>query len=324
MTYAKPNIFVSACLEFDSCRFDGTMIADDAVKRMKDVVNFVRVCPELMIGLGAPREAVRLVRNQEDGEAQLLSSVHGVDYTQKMNDFVNGYIEKLKTKNIDGFLMKAKSPTCGVGDVKVYRGIGKAHLESARNDGLYGVAIKKVFPDHPIETERRMSNYNLREAFFIHVFTMAAFREMRADFSYKKFVEFHSKNKYLFMSYNQDVMRQMGNILANHEKLPAQEVLDLYETKLRQLLHGEPSKKRRINTLTHIYGYFKKELSTEEKEYYFDAVDDYIDFKIPYSNVLYILKGFAVRFKEDYLLQQTVFQPFPKELLVVMDSGNKI
>ena len=323
MKHAKPNIFVSACLEFESCRFDGTMIADDSVKRMKDVVNFVRVCPELMIGLGAPREAVRLVKEQEN-DVKLLSSVHGVDYTTKMNDFINGYIEKLTTKKIDGFLMKAKSPTCGVGDVKVYRGIGKAHLESARNDGLYGVAIKKTFPKHPIETERRMSNYNIREEFFIHVFVMAAFREMTEDFTYKKFVEFHSMNKYLFMSYNQDLLKQMGHILANHDKLPHLEVIALYEVKLRELLHSGTSKKSRINTLTHIYGYFKKLLSTEEKEYYFDVVDDYIDFKIPYSNVLYILKGFAVRFKEEYLIQQTIFQPFPKELVVVLDSGNKI
>ncbi|QMS85331.1 YbgA family protein [Candidatus Xianfuyuplasma coldseepsis] len=323
MNNVKPNVFVSACLEFESCRFDGTMISDDVVRRMKDVVNFIRVCPELSIGLTAPREAVRLVKRK--GEHQkLLGSVHGVDYTEKMENFTSKYLEKLLSRDIDGFLLKAKSPTCGIGDVKVYQDIGKAQLDSARHDGMFGTAIKERFPDHPIETERRISNYNIRESFFTHVFTMASFREMKHDFSYKKFVEFHTKNKYLFMSYNQAILKDLGQILANHEKLSHEEVLQKYETQLRKLLHGESSKKRRINTLTHIYGYFKKDLTTEEKEYYFNALDDYIDYRIPYSNVLYILKGFAVRFQEEYLLQQTVFQPFPKELLVVLDSGNKI
>lgn len=323
MNDLRPNVFVSACMEFESCRFDGTMISDDVVKRMKNVVNFVRVCPELAIGLTAPREAVRLV--QRKGESQkLLGSVHGVDYTEKMDTFIDGYLNKLLQKDIDGFLLKAKSPTCGIGDVKVYKDIGKAQLDSARHDGMFGKAIKERFPDHPIETERRISNYNIREAFFTHVFTMAAFRKMKEEFSYKKFVEFHSNNKYLFMSYSQSLLKTLGHILANHQKLPSEEVVATYEQQLRKLLHGESTKKRRINTLTHIYGYFKKDLSTEEKEYYFNALDDYIDYRIPYSNVLYILKGFAVRFQQEYLLKQTVFQPFPKELLVVLDSGNKI
>ena len=323
MNEVKPNVFVSACLEYDSCRFDGTMISDDYVKRMKDVVNVIRVCPELMIGLGAPREAVRLV--QRKGEDQkLLSSVHGYDYTDKMNDFVSGYIDKLKQKQVDGFLLKAKSPTCGVGDVKVYQDIGKAMMASAREDGIYGAAIKAHFPHHPIETERRISNYQIRENFFIHVFTMARFRQLKEDFSYKKFVEFHTVNKYLFMTYHQALLTKLGQILANHDKLPNDEVIAKYEALLRELLHGEPTRKRRINTLTHIYGYFKNDLSTEEKEYYFNALDDYIDYRIPYSNVLYILRGFAVRFKQEYLLKQTIFQPFPKELTLVLDSGNKI
>ena len=322
-THVKPNIFVSACIEYESCRFDGSMIADDYVKRMKDVVNFIRVCPELSIGLGAPREAVRLVKRKGEDQ-KLLSSVHGYDYTEKMDTFTEKYLEKLYRRDVDGFLMKAKSPTCGVGDVKVYSDIGKAHLESARNDGMFGGAIKAKFPDHPIETERRISNYNIRENFFTHVFTMAAFRHMKDDFKYKDLVEFHAKNKYLYMSYNQEILKKMGRIVANHDKLSHEEVLDAYQKHLRKLLHGEPSQKRRVNTLQHLYGYFKDKLDTPEKEYFFDTLDDYIDHKIPYSNVLYLLRGYAVRFKEDYLLKQTVFQPFPKELTVMMDSGNKL
>jgi uncharacterized protein YbgA (DUF1722 family)/uncharacterized protein YbbK (DUF523 family) len=323
MNEVRPNVFVSACLEFDHCRFDGTMIADEYVRRMKDTVNIIQVCPELMIGLGAPREAVRLVKRHGEDQ-KLLSSVHGYDYTDKMETFVSSYIDKLKTKDIDGFLLKAKSPTCGVGDVKVYRDVGKANLHVGRADGYYGAAIKDHFPAHPIETERRISNYQIRENFFTHVFTMARFRQAKTSGEAKDLVRFHTVHKYLFMSYDQNRMTELGRILANHDKRPIEEVASRYETKLRELLHLEPSQKRRVNTLTHIYGYFKKDLSTAEKEYYFDALDDYIDHRIPYSSVLYILKGFAVRFGQKYLLDQIIFEPFPKSLTLVMDSGNKI
>lgn len=323
MNDVRPNVFVSACLEFEHCRFDGTMIADEYVKRMKDEMNLIRVCPELMIGLGAPREAVRLVE-REGEDRKLLSSVHGYDYTAKMEAFLASYMEDLKTKDIDGFLLKAKSPTCGVGDVKVYRDVGKANLHVGRADGYYGVAIKEHYPAHPIETERRISNYQIRENFFIHIYTMARFRQAKASGAHKDLVRFHTVHKYLFMSYDQNRMTKLGRILANHEKLAFDAVVDLYESTLRELLHLEPSQKRRVNTLTHIYGYFKKELSNAEKEYYFDALDDYIDHRIPYSSVLYILKGFAVRFQQSYLLDQIIFEPFPKSLTLVMDSGNKI
>lgn len=321
--FVKPTVFVSGCIEFDSCRFDGTMIASDYVKRMKEVVHVIHACPELAIGLGAPRESIRLVKRAEE-DIKLLSNVKGLDHTAAMNEFTNRYLSGLQQKQVDGFLLKAKSPTCGVGDVKIYQDTGKAQLESARNDGIFGGKIRELFPDYPIETERRISNYTIREEFFTAIFTMASFRAVKSDFAFKKLVQFHSSNKYLFMSYNQNTLRSLGQVVANHNKLSNEDVLLKYEAILRQMLKQGPTKKRRINVLYHIYGYFKNLLSTSEKEFYFDAFDDYVDHRMPYSNVLTILRGFAVRFSEEYLLQQTVFQPFPKELLVVTDSGNKL
>jgi uncharacterized protein YbgA (DUF1722 family) len=146
---------------------------------------------------------------------------------------------------------------------------------------------------------------------------------MKETFKYKDFVAFHTNHKYLFMTYNQTTLTKLGQILANKEKLSDEEVLAQYEGVLRQLLKEEPTKKRRLNTVSHIYGYFKNNLSTEEKEYYFNALDDYIDDRLPYSNILQILNGFAERFQQEYILKQTIFQPFPKELTLPLDSENK-
>jgi uncharacterized protein YbgA (DUF1722 family)/uncharacterized protein YbbK (DUF523 family) len=321
--FVKPTLFVSACIEFEECRYDGTMISDQYVKRLKESVNVVRVCPELAIGLSSPRDALRLVERK--GETRkLLSTNKGVDHTEKMIDFSKRYANNLLKKEVDGFLMKAKSPTCGVTDVKVYHDIGKAHTKSGKNIGMFAEQLKAVFPTIPMESERRISNYRIRDRFFIELFTSADFRLTKKTNKMRDLVAFHTKNKYLFMTYNQTVLKKMGQIVANAAKLLTEEVLEKYEELLRVLLSKEPTIKKRINVLTHIYGYFKRDVQAEEKEYYFDLLDDYLNSKVPYSTILSLLKSWVVRFQQEYLLPQTIFEPYPKELIMVTDSGKQL
>jgi len=321
--FIKPNLFISSCIEFDSCRFDSTMISDSYVKILKNLANITRVCPEMMIGLGSPRDSLRLIE-RKDEKIKLVVSKNGTDLTSKMDDFTSKYIEKLKTKNIDGFILKAKSPTCGIISAKIYYDIGKSHVKSAKNAGIFGKAILETFPDVPAETERRISNYSIRDRFFIQLFTLAEYRDIKSRLKIKELVEFHSVNKYLFMGYNQITLRAMGNIVANHDHLSPAEVFDLYEVQLRKLLSEEQDTKKRINVLTHIYGYYKNDLNVNEKKHYFDIQDDYLNNKKPYSSVLSLLESWAIRFNLTYLMKQTIFNPYPKELLTVMDSGKNL
>lgn len=321
--FAKPRIFVSACITFDACRFDGTMISDDTVTRLKPYVDIVKACPELAIGFQSPRDSLRLIEPKGE-DTKLVIANSGEDVTSKMMDFSTKYIEKLKLKEIDGFIMKAKSPSCGIRNVKKYYGIGKAHSKGSSYAGIFGAEILKEFPDLPVENERRLSNFNIREEFFISIFTLANFREVIKTNKIKNLVQFHSENKYLFMTYQQKLLKEMGNIVANHEKLPFDEVCSLYQDKLYELLKKESTQKKRINVLTHIYGYFKDLISPNEKEYYFDLLNQYLNHHIPYRVLLDVLYGFVVRFDEKYLKQQTVFHPYPKELVVMMDSGKKV
>lgn len=319
--HAKPNIFISACIEHDACRFDGEMIADEHVKRLKEIANVITACPEMAIGLPSPRESLRLVLEKDTEEIKLISNIQHLDLSEKMTTFSKKYSSNLKSKNIDGFIMKAKSPSCGILGVKLYRGTGKAHTVNAKNAGFFGRVILEDYPNMPIENERRLSNYNIRDQFYIKLYTIASFREVKTDFVYKKLVQFHSANKYLFMSLNQTLMKKMGNIVANRDKIPTSIVLTLYEEELLLLLNKETTRNKRINVLTHIYGYFKKHISQGEKAYYFDVLDDYLNNKVPYSNVLSVLYSWTIRFNEEYLSNQTIFNPYPKELVNVLDSG---
>jgi len=273
--------------------------------------------------MGAPRDAVRLV--QRKGESlKLLSTNKGNDFTEPMQEYTSKYTDKLLDKEIDGFIMKAKSPTCGVNSVKIYQNIGKAHVVSAKNPGLFGGKIMEKFPNTPIETERRLSNFNIRNRFLTEIFTLAEYRKIKKTNKMKDLVGFHSLNKYLFMTYNQETLRELGNTVANHGKLPVEEVYQIYEVTLRKLLSAEPTKKKRINVLEHIYGYFKDEISKEEKDYYFEVQNEYLDNRVPYSSVLTVLKGWTIRFGQSYLVDQTIFAPYPKELIMVTDSGKTV
>lgn len=322
-TYIRPNIFISSCIEFDSCRYDGTKISDEFVRRLNDFVNFTRVCPEMMIGLGSPRDSLRLVERK--GETlKLLESKSGNDYTDRLNDFSDKYVERLKSKNIDGFILKAKSPTCGLHTVKVYYDTGKAHVRGAKNHGMFAAKLLETFPNVPAETERRISNYTIRDRFFVQIFTLANYRDIKTRLKAKELVAFHTNNKYLFMCYNQTTLKAMGNIVANHDHLDAATVFDNYEVKLRSLLSKEQNVKKRINVLTHIYGYFKDVLSVNEKEYYFTMLDDYLNSKIPYSSILSLLESWVIRFDQQYLINQTIYKPYPKELLTLIDSGKSV
>lgn len=321
--FIKPNLFISSCIEFDSCRFDSTMISDKYVRILKGLANITKVCPEMMIGLGSPRDSLRLIE-KKDENVKLVVSRSGKDLTEKMEDFTTKYIEKLKTKEIDGFILKAKSPTCGVISAKIYYDIGASHVKSAKNAGVFGKAVLETFPNVPTETERRISNYKIRDRFFVEIFTLAKYRDIKSRLIMKELVEFHSVNKYLFMGYNQVILRAMGNIVANHNHLATTKVFDDYEIQLRKLLSKEQTIKKRINVLEHIYGYFKDDLNDNEKNYYFEIQDDYLNTKKPYSSVLSLLESWAIRFNQTYLIKQTVFDPYPKELLTVMDSGKNL
>ncbi len=314
--FPKPNLFISGCIEHEHCRYDGTMIGDEHIRRLKPYVNEFRVCPELAIGFSSPRESLRLI--EKDDRLQFVSSKTGEEFTDEMRTFSEKYLSKLP--EMDGFVLKAKSPSCGFGDVKVYYDIGKAHTKRSKQSGMFGGAVIDRF-NVPVETERRISNFSIREMFYIAIFTLASFRELESDFKYKKLVDFHSKNKYLFMTYKQAAVKKLGNIVANHNHLPNEEVIKQYKEILIELLKGSSTTPKRVNTLTHIYGYFKDRISTEEKEFYFSLLDEYLNKQIPYRTVMNLLHSWSIRFQEEYLLNQTIFVPYPKKLVAVTDSG---
>jgi uncharacterized protein YbgA (DUF1722 family)/uncharacterized protein YbbK (DUF523 family) len=314
--FAKPVVVASKCLEFDECRYNGDVIQDLVIRRLKPYVQFIPVCPEVEIGLGIPRETIRIV--EENGERKLVQPSTGQDITADMHRFSSTFLEALE--GVDGFILKSKSPTCGIRDVKIYSGLQKAPV-IGKGSGLFGGAVEGKYSSLAIEEEGRLSNYTLREHFFIKLFTFAEFRLIKKDEHYKGLISFHSKNKYLFMAYNQTALKELGRIVASHKKGSINEIFKLYEQQLRRLFARKPRDQSNINVCQHIMGYFKQQLSSKEKDFFNNMLNKYRSKKVPLSSVKSILKSWVVRFENEYLESQTYFEPYPEDLVEISDSG---
>lgn len=315
MKNVKPRIVLSRCINFEACRYNGLMIKSAIVKKLEDYVEFITVCPEVEIGLPIPRESIRLMRKGD--ETRLVKSMSGEDFTEKMVSFSSEFVGSLE--DIDGFILKSRSPSCGMKDVKLYSGIGKIPAISTKSVGLFAQEVIDKYGHLAIEDEGRLTNLQLREHFLTKIYTLAEFRHL--PHTMKDLVEFHSSNKYLFMAYNQSKLREAGKIVANHEKLPVNEVFAKYLDTLYQIFQKGANISKNINVLMHIFGYFSKELNSDEKAHFLDQLDLYRQKKIPLIVVVTILNSWLMRFKQPYLSQQRYFNPFPQELMSISDSG---
>ncbi len=163
--FAKPVVIISQCLGFANCRYNGEIIRDEFVEKLRPHVEFRPVCPEVEIGLGVPREPIRVVA--VSGELRLLQPATGRDITERMRDFAASFLASLQ--EVDGFILKSRSPSCGIHDVPIYastEGVESTTVDS----GLFARAVRERFPDLPIEDERRLEDDGIKREFLTRLF----------------------------------------------------------------------------------------------------------------------------------------------------------
>ncbi len=145
----RPVVVVSKCLLGERCRYNGVTIRAPAVTSLSNQVEFVPVCPETGIGLPIPRDPMRLVRTSRG--IRLIQVKTGADMTAKMRSFSRRFLSGLA---VDGFILKARSPSCAVRDAVVYDHSGKVVDES--RPGLFAAEVLVRFPGLPVEDEERL------------------------------------------------------------------------------------------------------------------------------------------------------------------------
>jgi uncharacterized protein YbbK (DUF523 family)/uncharacterized protein YbgA (DUF1722 family) len=303
----RPKVVASRCF-FEHTRYDGGIISSDVVKKLEKYCDFVRVCAEVEIGLPIPREPIDvfLINN----ELKLMNKSQTVDLTDKMLSFANDFADKL-SDDIDGMILKSKSPSCGLNDAKLYGENGRVVSKTA---GLFAKTMVERFPNIAVESEMRLTNDKLRFEFFTFIFTHAWYRNIHSK---KELVGFHSKNKYLFLAKNEKLMREMGKIVA--QKGFDDSIKREYGLLLVRTLKTPIKLSKILNMLLHVYGHFKENLNAQEKAYFMDLLEDYKNNISSLQTVLAVLKSWAIRYSVDYILDQTFFEPYPRELEQVKD-----
>lgn len=307
--WPKPTVLVSKCIEFDRCRYDGSMISSSFVKKIKPFVDFKPVCPEVELGLGIPRKSLRLIRKDE--KKRLVQPATDTDLTSEMIDFAESFLSKQSA--VHGAILKSRSPSCGIKDVKLYAA-SKNAAPVKRTNGLFGDIMLHSLPC-VVESEGRLRNKFIQEHFMVSIFTFARFEVVKKNPSIAQLVSFHGKNKFLFMAYNQELLRKLGRISANQNNESVETVISQYESMLYAVFEKPPSHSSTINVLLHVFGFISDELSKSEKTFFLELVEKYKHEKIPLTVLLNVLKSWIVRFGEPYLSDQTFFNPFPEELL---------
>ena len=311
--FPTPRVVVSACIDFEACRYNGQKIPYDLIRELGPFVEWVQVCPEEEIGLGTPREPIRLIAR---GSAErLVQPVTGADVTEDMDRFATGFLDRLG--DVDGFLLKSRSPSCGIHGVKVYHG-PEASSTARRAPGRFAAAVLDRHPSVALEDEGRLRNYRIREHFLTKLFALARLREVRRM---RDLVEFQAVYKLVLMAYNQTRMRELGRLVANPDRRPLGELLAEYRVGFGLALGTAPRYTSVINVVEHAYGYVSNDLSADEKGFYRAQLQRYRDGRIPVSALTSVVVAWATRFGVDYLLRQALFRPFPEELMNLSDSG---
>lgn len=316
-SYARPTVVVSRCLELVACRYNGQSIRAPLVLALQPFVDLKPVCPEVEIGLGVPRDPIRLVELK--GMRRLVQPTTGRDVTGEMERFSGDYLASVG--EVDGFLLKSRSPSCGIKDTKVYGGV-EAKTPAGKGAGVFGGAVLERFPHAAIEDEGRLTNLRLRHHFLTRVFARAVFRRVKTAASMAELVRFHTDHKFMLLAYHQSQLRALGKIVANPDKRPIGEVLAAYEDGFGRALAHPARRTSHINVLMHGMGYVSDGLSDGEKAFFLDLLGEYRKDRVPLTSPLAIAQSWIVRFDQAYLATQRYFDPYPRELSDLRDSGS--
>jgi uncharacterized protein YbgA (DUF1722 family)/uncharacterized protein YbbK (DUF523 family) len=304
-------IGVSACLLGENVRWNGGHARDRFITDiLSQYVDFVQVCPEVEAGFPVPRETFRLVGDPEN--PRLVTSKNKVDHTDRMRRWAAKRVAELEKENLCGFIFKKDSPNSGLFRVKVYSDSG---MPVKQGVGLFARAFTERFPRVPVEEEGRLHDPVLRETFIELIFTLKRWRETLAQKkNMANLVDFHTRHKLLILSHSPQHYRVMGKLVADGKSLPARELYERYEQQLIDALRLKVTIKKNGNVLYHLLGYFKKELSSDEKQELLDIIDQYRREVVPLIVPITLINHYVRKYRQPYLRQQTYLNPHPIEL----------
>ncbi len=307
----KPRVAVSLCLLGEEVRHDGghkrSRFATDV---LADYFAWAPVCPEVEVGMGIPREPIRLLA---DGDTIRLIGVRSErDWTDEMAAYAERKVAELAAMDIDGFILKKDSPSCGMARVKLYNVKGMPTRDGV---GAFARVLMDRMTTLPVEEEGRLNDAGLRENFITRVYTYQRWRRLLRDgLTAGKLVDFHTAHKLLLLAHSPRHYYQMGPMVAEAGSRDLGEMAPEYERLLMDALAKPATKQRQVNTLHHLCGFLKEELDKDEKAELLDIIDQYRQGIVPIVAPLTLLSAHLRRIQHPWVTQQVYLSPYPREL----------
>lgn len=300
----KPKILLSRCFN-EPVRFNGGIVRDEVVEKLKPFIEPMYICPEVEIELGIPRPKVILVK--EGDQKRFFQVDTKRDLTEKFLEFT----KKIKPtlEKVEGAIFKSKSPSCGVGSTKLYH----KGVVIGKTDGLLSESIKADFPELPLEDEGRLKNPEIYYHFLVRIFALAEWKTFLENASPSGLVSFHSSYKFLLKTCNEELLKELGHLVARAD-LSFNEKLSFYGLLFKKALSKKPTKTKHLNVLYHIFGYFTRKLNPKEKRHLLNLLEKFRRNQVRLETLIEVFKALAFRFENKYLLSQRYLKPFPDEL----------
>lgn len=311
---ANLRLGIASCLLGEKVRFDGGHKRDDFLTgTVAPHVAWVPVCPEAESGMGVPRPTVRLEVG-EDGATRMVDPKSGADHTSAMRRFAKARVRALADEDLDGYVLKKDSPSCGMERVRLY---GAAGMPTRQGVGLFAAELLARFPHLPIEEEGRLHDPGLRENFFVRAF---AYRRLKGLFAGPwragDVVRFHTAEKMLLLAHDPEGYRALGRLVAAVKTTPRAELHRAYADGFMTTLRKLATPRKHVNVLQHMQGHFSDRLEDAARAELTALIADFGRGLVPLIVPVTLFRHYVRRFEVAYLAGQTYLEPHPKELML--------
>jgi uncharacterized protein YbgA (DUF1722 family)/uncharacterized protein YbbK (DUF523 family) len=308
------RIGVSSCLLGQEVRFDGGHKRNDFLTgTLGGFVEFVAVCPEVDIGLGIPRDSLRLIRD-DNHAVRMVVNKSGADLTDTMNTYAVRRAAALEREDLSGYVLKKDSPSCGMERVRTYRGAGMPVRDGR---GLFAEALIRRLPNLPVEEEGRLNDPHLRENFIERVF---AYHRMRALFTSRwtagALVAFHTAHKLTLMAHSPRAYAELGRLVADSKRIERAELRGRYSAEFMAAMKKLATPARHVNVMQHIAGYLRDRCDSDSRRELMEVIEEYRRATVPLVVPLTLIRHWVRRFDIAYLKGQTYLEPHPRELML--------
>ncbi|WP_104047267.1 YbgA family protein [Vibrio jasicida] len=305
------KVGISSCVLGERVRFDsGHKISNFVTKELDGYFSFVPVCPEVGVGMSVPRPTIRLVSNEER-IALVETKNPDNDHTDNMLTYSENKVNELQSEQLCGYIVCAKSPTCGMERVKVY----SKNNAAKEGIGLYTRTLMEKMPWLPVEEDGRLNDPVLKENFITRIYCLNDFYEsMGGEPTRGKIIAFHSRYKLTLMAHHPESYRSLGRLVADVASYEIDDFYNEYRLGLMKALQNRASRKNNTNVLMHLQGYFKRSLTGQEREELATVISDYRTGLLPLLAPLTLIKHYLNTYPDEYLQQQKYLEPYPQEM----------